>query len=61
VAGRQYEIHPSREKPAPVAPLEFDIPHAATATGELRLEWTKPTGGGNGGGVQVSEVWLLRK
>ena len=62
VAGGQYEIHPFREKPAPVAPLEFDIPRAATASGELTLEWTKPAGGGgNGRGVQVSEVWLIRK
>jgi hypothetical protein len=62
VAGGQHEIHPFREKPAPAAPLEFDIPRAATATGELTLEWTKPAGGGgNGRGVQVSEVWLIRK
>jgi hypothetical protein len=62
VANGTYEIHPFREKPVPMAPLEFDIPQAATATGELTLEWTKPTGGGgNGRGVQVAEVWLIRK
>jgi hypothetical protein len=62
VANGSYEIHPFREKPAPVAPVEFDIPRAATARGDLTLEWTKPPGGGgNGRGVQVCEVWLLRK
>jgi hypothetical protein len=62
VANRTYEIHGFREKPTPMAPLEFDIPQAATATGELTLEWTKPEGGGgNGRGIQVSEVWLIRK
>ena len=62
VANGNYEIHGFREKPVPMAPLEFDIPQAATASGELTLEWTKPTGGGgNGRGVQVAEVWLIRK
>ena len=62
VANGQYEIHPFREKPSPVEPLEFEIPRAATAAGELNLEWSKPSGGGgNGRGVQVSEVWLMRK
>jgi hypothetical protein len=62
VANGRYEIHPFRVKPAPVAPVEFDIPRAATAAGELTLEWTKPAGGGgNGRGVQVSEVWLIRR
>jgi hypothetical protein len=55
------EIHGFREKPVPAEPLEFEIPRAATSSGELTLEWTKPTGGGgNGRGVQVCEVWLLR-
>ncbi len=59
VANGQYEIHGFREKPVPAARLEFEIPRAATASGELTLEWTKPTGGGgNGRGVQVCEVWL---
>jgi len=62
VGNGTFEIHPFREKPVPMAPLEFDIPQAATATGELTLEWTKPAvGGGNGRGVQVAEVWLIRK
>ncbi len=62
VANGTYEIHGFREKPMPMAPIEFDIPQAATASGELMLEWTKPTGGGgNGRGVQVAEIWLIRK
>jgi hypothetical protein len=62
VANGTIEIHPFQSKPAPVAPIEFDIPRAATASGELNLEWTKPEGGGgNGRGVQVSEVWILKK
>ncbi len=56
------ELHPFRDKPKPVAPLELDIPQALTASGDLILEWTKPSGGGgNGRGVQVAEVWLVKK
>jgi hypothetical protein len=62
VANGKSEIHGFRDKPSPMAPLEFDIPQSATAGGELTLEWTKPAGGGgNGRGVQVSEVWLIKK
>jgi hypothetical protein len=62
VANGTIEIHGFRAKPAPIAPVEFDISRAATASGELTLEWTRPAGGdGNGRGVQVSEVWLIRK
>ena len=49
-------------KPTDFQPVEFDIPKEATAGGELKLTWTKPAGlGGNGRGVQVAEVWLIRK
>ncbi len=62
VANGNVEIHPFREKPNPMGPVEFDIPATATAGGELSLEWTKPAGGGgNGRGVQVAEVWLIRR
>jgi hypothetical protein len=62
VAGNGVEIHPLMAKPAPVKPVEFDIPREATAKGELDLSWTRETGlGGNGRGCQVSEVWLIRK
>jgi hypothetical protein len=56
------EIHPLISKPQPVRPLEFDIPLAATASGQLDLAWYREAGlGGNGRGCQVAEVWLLRK
>ncbi len=61
-ANSKYEIHPLRDKPQPQAPIEFDIPREATQSGELTLEWSKQAGlGGNGRGVQVCEVWLIRK
>ena len=56
------EIHPFITKPWPFAPLEFALPAAATANGELNLSWFGEPGlGGNGRGCQVSEVWLLRE
>lgn len=56
------EVHPLMDKPAPVRPLEFDIPMAATNAGTLDIEWTREPGlGGNGRGAQVAEVWLMRK
>jgi hypothetical protein len=55
------EIHPFLTKPDPVKPLEFEIPHAVTADGELNLTWTEEPGrGSNGRGCQVGEVWLIR-
>jgi hypothetical protein len=57
-----YEIHPLMPKPVPVKLLEFPIPRAATAQGELRLSWYGELGlGGNGRGCQVSEVWLIKE
>ena len=38
-----------------VTPLEFVIPHKATADGVLELTWERLTGRG----VQVAEVWLI--
>ncbi|HWQ56512.1 MAG TPA: hypothetical protein VN442_22690 [Bryobacteraceae bacterium] len=62
VANRDVEIHPLMAKPAPVRPVEFDIPQSATQKGVLLLSWTREPGlGGNGRGCQVSEVWLIRK
>ncbi len=61
VANGGIEVHPYRQKPYPVAPVEFDVPQQATQSGTLELEWTRPAGlGGNGRGCQVSEVWLIR-
>jgi hypothetical protein len=55
------DIHPLIKKPLPVEPMEFDVPAAATADGELTLTWTQEPGrGGNGRGCEVGEVWLLR-
>ncbi len=62
VANGKVEIHPMTPKPLDYKPVEFDIPAEATAGGELKLTWSKPAGlGGNGRGVQVAEVWLIRK
>ncbi len=62
VAGDGIEIHPLMQRPVPFRPLTFDIPHAATASGELNLRWNRETGLGDAGrGMQVAEVWLMRK
>jgi len=62
VAGDGIEIHPLLSRPIPFRPLEFDIPHAATANGDLRLKWYREPGLGDAGrGTQVAEVWLIRK
>jgi hypothetical protein len=56
------EVHGWQRKPSPVRPVEFDVPHNATADGTVTLEWRKTPGlGGNGRGLQVAEVWLLRR
>jgi len=56
------EIHPLLERPSPFHPLEFDIPRQATATGELHLQWRREAGLGDAGrGMQVAEVWLMKK
>ncbi|HEV3258016.1 MAG TPA: hypothetical protein VG013_14120 [Gemmataceae bacterium] len=62
LANEKVELHPWLRKPYPVRPVEFDIPPAATAKGELTLTWYQEAGrGGNGRGCQVSEVWLIKK
>ena len=62
VAGDNWEVHPLIEKPFPIRPVEFQIPAAATANGELNLSWYGEPGlGGNGRGCQVSEVWLIKQ
>ena len=57
VANGSIEIHPLIKKPAPVAPVEFDIPREATRNGELlidlesragaRRKWARVPGVGN--------------
>ena len=62
MANGKFEVMPPTPKDLEFRPVEFDIPKEATAGGELRLTFTKPAGlGGNGRGVQVSEIWLIRK
>ena len=62
VANQRHEIHSFRPKDPTGQPVEFAIPSEATQGGELRLTWSRPAGlGGNGRGVQVAEVWLLRE
>jgi len=62
VANDRYEVHPYIPKAVPIRPVEFDVPRAATAGGQLTLSWTQEPGrGGNGRGCQVAEVWLIRK
>ncbi len=61
MAANGKEVHGYREKPNPVAPLEFDLPAGASSNGTLLLEWTRTPGlGGAGRGCSVSEIWLLR-
>jgi hypothetical protein len=59
-ANGNLEIHPYIERAWPPAPQEFAIPRSATASGTLKLSWTREPGlGGNGIGCQVAEVWLF--
>jgi hypothetical protein len=58
----EIEVHGFIDKPSPMRPLEFDIPAAAIASGELLLTWrVEPGQGGNGRGNTVAEVWLIRQ
>jgi hypothetical protein len=62
MANDTIEVHPLIAKKIPTAPVEFDIPPAATAGGELNLSWFRePNLGDNGRGCQVSEIWLIKK
>jgi hypothetical protein len=55
-------VHPYITRANPIAPVAFDIPRAATASGTLSLNWTREPGlGGNGSGCSISEVWLEKK
>ena len=57
VADGAHEIHSPLEQPAPVKPLEFKLPKAATKDGTLDLEWQLI----KGRGCQVAEVWLTKR
>ncbi len=55
-------LHDLMYKPDEMTPLEFDIPPAVTADGELNVRWSREPGlGGNGRGCQIAEVFLLRQ
>jgi Glycosyl hydrolase family 20, domain 2 len=61
-AGNGIEVHGLLSRPVPFKPLEFDIPREATASGTLALKWYREAGLGDAGrGLQVAEVWLIRK
>ena len=61
VANESFEVHPMQRIERLYEPVEFEIPAAATASGELTLKWTVPAGlGGSGRNNQVAEVWLIR-
>ncbi len=61
-ADGKHQVHPWRRKELPPRPVEFDIPTEATSDGALDLRWEKTPGlGGNGRGLQVAEVWLMRQ
>jgi len=57
VADEQYEIHPRHDYVRPPWPTEYDIPKAATQDGDLDLTWHMV----EGRGIQVAEVWLMKK
>ena len=62
VANDTYDIHPPLAKPSPIAPVEFDVPLAATQGGTLTLTFSGPPGVGSAGrGNQIAEVWLVKK
>ncbi len=62
VADGTYEIHTWLKRPVPFHPLDFDIPQAATADGKLELTFSKEPGlSGNGRGLEIGEVMLMRK
>ncbi|MEP7361638.1 MAG: glycoside hydrolase family 20 zincin-like fold domain-containing protein [Acidobacteriota bacterium] len=59
-ADGRFEVHPLIAKA--LQPMEFEIPHEATADGALLLSWRQAADNrGAGRGCQVAEIWLLRK
>jgi hypothetical protein len=62
MANDGFEVHPMMTKPSPNRPLEFDLPAAATDSGNLTLTFScEPGRGRNGRGCQVCEVWVIKK
>ncbi len=62
VADGDLEVHDWITKPRPIEPVEFDVPRAATADGDLTLTCrAEPGRGGPGRGCQIGEVWLIKR
>jgi hypothetical protein len=62
VADGQHEVHDWITKPRPIEPVEFEVPRAATADGDLTLTcWAEPGRGGPGRGCQIGEIWLIKR
>jgi hypothetical protein len=60
-SGNGVEIHSFLERPVPFRPMEFNLPPETYADGNLTLSWScEPGFGGNGHGVHVAEVWVLK-
>jgi hypothetical protein len=60
VANGTLEIEPLHNRATNPETLEFEIPHSATSSGNLILEFTRHPGqGGSGRGHQVAETWLI--
>jgi hypothetical protein len=56
----ELEVHPWLQREG--ERLEFEVPTAATADGELTLTWQpEPGHGGNGRVLEVAEVWLIKR
>jgi hypothetical protein len=54
------ELHPPLSRTSNPMTIDLAVPPAATRSGQLRLDWTRPLGvGGGGRGHQVAEVWLI--
>jgi len=56
MADQTHEIHGPLKQPSKLWPVEFEIPQAATADGQLNLQWELI----QQRGCQVAEVWLLK-
>ncbi len=62
VAGEKYEVHGWISRPVPFKPLEFDVPKQAASSGTLELKFSREPGlAGNGRGLEIGEVWLIKK
>jgi hypothetical protein len=55
-ANGNYQLHGPLKQPAPIWPIEYQVPREATQGGTLDLEWKLD----EGRGCMVSEVWLMK-